>query len=254
MKKITALLIVSAVILSGCGETGKYESKTEQTTEPETAVTTETTALQTETTAETVPETTATTTTAMKIDPIIERDIQDGELVRILDYIPDAEIDLRYSTTNNFTGVVLYDDPEAYICYGTVKKLMKVQEDLKELGYRILIWDAYRSPEAQQKLWEVYPDPNFVADPRNGLTNHSRGGTLDISIVYADGSPVEMPSAFDEFSAKADRNYYDVSEEAGRNATLLEEVMTRNGFHGYIGEWWDYTDNETPALIISEKE
>lgn len=45
----------------------------------------------------------------------------DGKLVRILDYIPDAFVDLRYATSNNFTGIVLYDDPEAYLCYGTVK-------------------------------------------------------------------------------------------------------------------------------------
>lgn len=166
----------------------------------------------------------------------------DGQLVRILDYIPDAEIDLRYATANNFTETIIYDDPEAYLCYGTVKKLSSVQNELKEMGYRILIWDAYRSTEAQWKLWETYPNPTFVANPNNGITSHSRGNTIDISLVYEDGSPVEMPSAFDEFAAIADRDYSDVSETAATHARLLEDVMYRNGFTGYRGEWWDYSD------------
>lgn len=181
----------------------------------------------------------------------------DGKLVRILDYIPDAFIDLRYASTNNFTGIVLYDDPEAYLCYGTVKKLINVQNELKDKGYSILIWDGYRSPEAQQRLWDAYPDPTFVADPRNGLTSHSRGNTIDIAIVHTDGSPVELPSKFDEFSAVADRDYSDVSDAAASNARLLEDVMYNNGFTGYKGEWWDYSDKDIyviePATIV-EKE
>lgn len=166
----------------------------------------------------------------------------DGQLVNILDYIPDAEIDLRYATTNNFTGKVIYDNSEAFLCYGTVRKLILVQKELKDMGYRILIWDAYRSPQAQWKLWETYPDPTYVANPNKGITSHSRGDTVDISLVYEDGSAVEMPSEFDEFTTTADRDYSDVSETAATNARLLEEVMYRNGFSGYRGEWWDYSD------------
>ncbi len=188
-------------------------------------------------------ETNTTTEVVSEIVP------EDGQLVRILDFIPDAEIDLRYATTNNFTGTVIYDDSEAYLCYGTVKKLISVQNELKEMGYRILIWDAYRSTEAQWKLWETYPDPTFVANPNNGITSHSRGNTIDISLVYEDGSPVEMPSAFDEFEAIADRDYSDVSETAAANSRLLEEVMYRHGFTGYWGEWWDYSDTNQYELI-----
>lgn len=190
-----------------------------------------------------------TTTQVESTEPVNEMIPDDGQLVRILDYIPDAEIDLRYATTNNFTGAVIYDDPEAYLCYGTVKKLIQVQNELKEMGYRILIWDAYRSIEAQWKLWETYPDSTFVANPNNGITSHSRGNTIDISLVYEDGSPVEMPSAFDEFAAIADRDYTDVSETAAANSRLLEEVMYRNGFTGYRGEWWDYSDTNRYELI-----
>lgn len=74
-----------------------------------------------------------------------------------------------YATENNFTGVRIYDFTDAYLRYGTVKKLANVQKELKEQGYSLKIWDAYRPFEAQQKLWEVYPDPNYVANPANGM-------------------------------------------------------------------------------------
>lgn len=136
------------------------------------------------------------------------------------------------------------------------KKLINVQNELRDKGYSILIWDAYRSLEAQQRLWEAYPDPTFVADPRNGLTSHSCGNTVDIAIVHSDGSPVELPSKFDEFSAVADRDYTDVSDVAASNARVLEEVMYNNGFTGYKGEWWDYSDVDSyviePANVVNE--
>jgi len=71
---------------------------------------------------------------------------------------------------------------------------------------------------------------------------------IDISLVYEDGSPVDMSSTFDEFTAIADRDYTDVSETAAANSRRFEEVMYRNGFTGYCGEWWDYSDTNRYEL------
>lgn len=251
MKRLLPLFLISSMVLTGCSSAvnDEYDSshnldmESTSTTSTLTNTTNDETTETTEATSTVKQKNTEITTNPTETTEILSEVISDdGQLVRILDYIPDAEIDLRYATTNNFTGTIIYDDPEAYLCYGTVKKLIMVQNELKEMGYRILIWDAYRSIEAQWKLWETYPDPTFVANPNNGITSHSRGNTIDISIVYEDGSPVEMPSAFDEFAAIADRDYSDVSELAANNSRLLEEVMYRNGFTGYRGEWWDYSD------------
>jgi D-alanyl-D-alanine dipeptidase len=254
-KRPMILCAAMITLLAGCGD-----APDEQVIVPEpVTVRTEapTTAAESETEPETEPPTTtAEPTTEPKTEPPTttaaptDRDIPDGELVRILDYIPDAVIDLRYATTNNFTGKVIYDSDEAYLCYATVKKLMKVQEELRERGFRLIIWDPYRPHEAQEKLWEVCPDPTFVADPRNGITSHSRGNTIDLGIVYEDGSEVELPSGFDDFSALADRNYSDVSEEAAKNSQMLEDIMVKNGFYGYWGEWWHYSDVDTYELKI----
>ncbi len=148
-----------------------------------------------------------------------------------------------FETESNFTGVKIYDFTDAYLRYGTVKKLADVQKELKEQGYSLKIWDAYRPFEAQQKLWEVYPDPNYVANPANGMQRHNLGGTVDITMAAADGSVIPMPTEFDDFSLKADRNYSDIEdEEAVKNVMILQNAMENNGFTGYKGEWWDYSD------------
>ncbi len=167
---------------------------------------------------------------------------QNDELVRIIDYIPDIVLDIRYATANNFTGEIIYESADAYLRYGTVKKLISVQNELKGNGYSLLIWDAYRPTEAQWKLWAICPDPSYVSDPNKKYSSHSRGNTVDISIVDAQGNTLTLPSGFDEFGATADRDYSDVSPEAAENAEMLEELMYKYGFSGYSKEWWHYTD------------
>lgn len=206
----------------------------------------------TEMTTELIVETDTETDTVQDTQPATEAEAEeilpepaDGDFVKITDYISDIEVELMYATDNNFTGQRIYDFDEAYLCYGTVKKLAKVQAELKELGFRLKIWDAYRPYEAQVRLWEVYPNPTYVANPSKGATGHCTGRTIDVTLVTQDGKEVVMPTAFDEFSALADRDYSDCDSEAVQNVLVLENVMISNGFTPYKGEWWDYTDSES---------
>ena len=193
-----------------------------------------------------IQETAAQEVTAQEIitqEITTEKEPEDDEYVLVNKYIPDIYVELMYATDNNFTGVRIYDFTDAYLRYGTVKKLANVQKELKEQGYSLKIWDAYRPFEAQQKLWEVYPDPNYVANPANGMKKHNLGGTVDITMVAADGSVISMPTEFDDFSLKADRDYSDIEdEEAVKNVMILQKAMENTGFTGYQGEWWDYSD------------
>lgn len=193
-----------------------------------------------------IQETAAQEVTAQEIitqEITTEKEPEDDEYVLVNKYIPDIYVELMYATDNNFTGVRIYDFTDAYLRYGTVKKLANVQKELKEQGYSLKIWDAYRPFEAQQKLWEVYPDPNYVANPANGMKKHNLGGTVDITMDAADGSVISMPTEFDDFSLKADRDYSDIEdEEAVKNVMILQNAMENNGFTGYQGEWWDYSD------------
>ena len=168
--------------------------------------------------------------------------IRDEAFVKVKDYIPDVIVELKYSTEDNFTGKVIYDFEDAYLRYGTVKKLALVQEELKKRGYIMKIWDAFRPVEAQFKLWEVCPDDTFVANPLTGYSSHSRGNTVDITITTLNGEYIEMPTAFDDFSEQAKRTYMGVSEEGKKNSLFLERLMEKNGFDPYKNEWWHFSD------------
>ena len=170
-------------------------------------------------------------------------------LVSVWEYLPNVNVELKYATADNFTGQVIYDSGNAQLRFGTLQKLQKAQDRLGMEGYRLLIWDAYRPVEAQWKLWELCPDPNFVSDPNRGFSRHSRGNTVDVTLVTLDGEAVEMPSGFDEFSPLADRDYSDVSDVARANAERLEQAMTAAGFRGYDKEWWHYSDTTDYPVV-----
>lgn len=166
------------------------------------------------------------------------------EFVRVVDYIPGIHQELMYATDRNFTGQVIYDFTDAYLRYGTVKKLAVVCDDLAELGLSLKIWDGFRPVSAQFKLWEVCPDPAFVANPEKGFSSHSRGNTVDVTLVDENGAELEMPTGFDDFSAKADRYYSDCPETTADHAILLEILMEKHGFAGYSAEWWHFSDTD----------
>lgn len=190
---------------------------------------------------------TATPTTGESSPPqtITQPEPSGDDFVKVAMYIPDVIIDLRYSTENNFTNQQIYDFSDAWLRYGTVKKLMLVQEELKQNGYGLKIWDGFRPPSAQFKLWDIYPDPTYVSNPNNGFSAHSRGNTVDITLVHTDGTELIMPTGFDDFSKLADRDYSDCSKEAADHAQFLEQLMIKYGFDPYYGEWWHFTDTQS---------
>ncbi len=265
MENRLIILLIALVLLVGCtaSENVSEQSKTAETSEEAFKETSDETSEEAsaEISAETSDETSITDETDDPSESISEEERDDSDescekdeskapvtepndsdLVLISDYIPDIKTDIRYATENNFTGKVIYESDKAYLRYGTVKKLMQVQDELKKMGYQLLIWDAFRPTEAQWKLWEICPDASYVSNPNNGYSSHSRGNTVDITILRSDGSGVEMPSGFDEFTKLADRDYSDVSEEAAQNSKMLEDIMKKHGFSGYINEWWHYSD------------
>ena len=71
---------------------------------------------------------------------------------------------------------------------------------LKEEKMYLKIWDAFRPTYAQFVLWDICPDSIYVANPNEGFSSHSRGNTVDITIVDVNGDELVMPTAFDDCS------------------------------------------------------
>ena len=76
-----------------------------------------------------------------------------GDLIKLLDLDQDFIIDLKYATTDNFTGEKIYNSAECYVNQHTAEILIKARDIFKKDGYRLKIWDAYRPISAQAKFW-----------------------------------------------------------------------------------------------------
>jgi D-alanyl-D-alanine dipeptidase len=164
---------------------------------------------------------------------------QPSDIVDLLSVDPTFALDIRYATANNFTGRVLYPSAKAKLRRVAAESLAAVQRELRTMGLGLKIHDGYRPLAIQWKLWEIVPNPDFVADPRKG-SKHNRGAAVDLTLVDSLGNELQMPTGYDDFTEKASHEYMDLPESAIANRALLLEVMMRHGFLPIKSEWWHY--------------
>lgn len=165
-------------------------------------------------------------------------------------------IDLRYATDNNFTGKKIYSQAVCLINKKTAEKLIAANNEFREMGYKIKIFDAYRPFSAQRILWEAAEDKSFVANPNKGSV-HNRGAAVDITLVDMDGNEVDMPSGYDEFTNRARIDYMDCTQLQKKNRELLASIMVKHGFKRISNEWWHFDDTNAksyPILDVSFEE
>lgn len=148
-------------------------------------------------------------------------------------------IDLAYARPDNVTGKPIYARSRCYLHAAAAALLDRAAELARPHGLRLKIFDAYRPPEAQWVLWNAFPNPEFVADPRLG-SPHSRGVAVDLTLVDAMGRELEMGTPFDGFTQASHHGSLEVSVEAQRNRALLLGLMTAAGWDFYRNEWWHY--------------
>lgn len=166
------------------------------------------------------------------------------DLVDVQKFVPDVVLDIRYATTNNFTGQRLYPFAQCYLRRATAEKLAAAQAELKPLGYGLKIYDGYRPLSVQRKMWEVFPQPGYVADPKKG-SRHNRGAAVDVTLIrLADGGELPMPTPYDDFTRRAHRDFMELPADVIQNRELLERVLTKHGFVGLATEWWHFDDRD----------
>ncbi|MDP8263347.1 MAG: M15 family metallopeptidase [Candidatus Ancaeobacter aquaticus] len=163
------------------------------------------------------------------------------DFVNVQSVIPSIIVDLKYATKDNFTHQVLYATDTCYLRRGTAYKLQEVHYILKKKGFGLKIFDGYRPLYVQKKLWKMFPDLNYVADPAKG-SFHNRGAAVDVTLVTPDGKEVPMGTEFDDFTQKAHLSCTDLPENVINNRILLVRTMIRCGFIPHETEWWHFTD------------
>lgn len=184
-------------------------------------------------------------------DWVYENEKYSNNLVLIPGVYDGFIIDLKYATKDNITKSVLYEKNLAYLQKNTLDKLIQVNEELKVMGYKLKIWDAYRPLSVQKKLWAVLPNSNYIANPFADGSNHNRGTAVDVTLVYKNGDEVEMPTKFDDFSGKSRRGSK-WSSKARANVDLLTEIMEKHGFTSIDSEWWHFDDIDSKKYDVMD--
>ncbi len=176
-----------------------------------------------------------------------------GGIVSIVEITAESygvEIDLRYATERNFTGLPVYTAAHCYLNTDAAAKLARAVELAARFGLRLHIFDALRPAEAQWALWNHTPDPEFLADPQTG-SPHSRGAAVDLSLRNGNGALLDMGTPFDAFTPLSHHTASGIPATAQRNRMLLLGLMTAAGWDFYSKEWWHYqlSDSRRYPLI-----
>lgn len=164
-------------------------------------------------------------------------------------------IDIKYATSDNFTGKPVYrEGAECWLHPEAAAKLKEAVRQAKAQGYTLRIFDAYRPTEAQWALWNHTPDPDFLADPNKG-SPHSRGVAVDLTLCDAQGRDLDMGTPFDAFTPLSHHGNTDIPVPAQKNRHLLLGLMTAAGWDCYLKEWWHYQlFNSRNYQLLSDKD
>jgi D-alanyl-D-alanine dipeptidase len=167
-----------------------------------------------------------------------------ADLVELVKMDPTIHLDVRYATSNNFTGRAVYRQARAFLQRPAAEALVRVGSSLREKGYGLLVFDGYRPWSVTKLFWEITPqdkrERGFVANPAKG-SKHNRGAAVDLSMYeLATGKEVDMPSAYDEFTDRAAPSYTGGTAEQRERRDLLRTEMEKEGFTVDTGEWWHF--------------
>ena len=161
------------------------------------------------------------------------------EFVDIHQMDPSIVLDIRYATSNNFLHRAVYKQARCFLVKEAALKLQEVQNELKQLGLGLKIFDGYRPLRVQKKMWQIMPNPKYVANPAKG-SRHNRGCAVDLTLVDSTGKELNMPTEFDNFTVKAHHNYMKLPARVRLNRWILKTVMEKHGFKSISSEWWHY--------------
>ena len=161
--------------------------------------------------------------------------------------------------------------PECYLREGAFERLTAAAENLPE-GWRFVVWDGWRPPKLQARLFEILEgriakaNPSlspeevrketsvFVALPSTEpmtVSGHCTGGAVDLTIADGKGRYLNMGGLFDDPTERSfSRHYEDLlgknssltgeEREALGNRRLLISLMEEAGFSNYPEEWWHF--------------
>ncbi len=184
---------------------------------------------------------------------VLEAHMKRYGLVNVQDSIPEIFVDLKYSTTDNFTEKDLYGNLYKAMVHPQVVQYLKHARALLKIrrpDLEFVIFDAARPKYIQDSLWVYLKDhPNrnsYVSSPDAG-SMHNYGLAIDISLADSLGKPVDMGCPYDHFGEEAHITNEElllkkrlIKSSALEHRKLLREIMTLAGFSTITSEWWHF--------------
>ena len=195
----------------------------------------------------------------------INNDLEKG-FVYLGDINSSIIVDLRYYSSNNFTGKFVegYNSNKAILTKEAAVALSNAQDDLNKIGYSLILYDAYRPQSAVDFFvkWSsnindtIYKNTYYPNIKKSELfrlgyiaykSGHSRGSTVDVSLVEIESKKeIDMGTIFDYFGVESHTFFNNLSKKQKLNRLLLYEAMSNNGFKNYSKEWWHFTLENEP--------
>jgi zinc D-Ala-D-Ala dipeptidase len=167
--------------------------------------------------------------------PPVSEEARAADLVDVRTVVPDAVIDLRYATSNNFVGVPMYPAGARCLVHGSMAAGLAAAAEALRPDV-LTFWDCYRPHDVQVRMFEAVSDPDWVARPGPYSRSHEAGRSVDVTIAGAD-----MGTDFDEFSSRATAYATEgVGAAAQANRARLRDAMAAGGLTVYSGEWWHF--------------
>jgi D-alanyl-D-alanine dipeptidase len=185
--------------------------------------------------------------------PPLSAEARSAGFVDVRSVVPSALIDLRYATPNNFTGMPLYPaDARCLVHESMAPGLAAAEKALGRQGQVLVFWDCYRPHDVQVKMFNVVPNPAWVAKPGSYARSHEAGRSVDVTMADAQQqcAPArqlggrclaDTGTDFDDFSPRALAFATDgISADQQANRARLRDAMSAGGLSVYSGEWWHF--------------
>lgn len=208
-----------------------------------------------------------------------------SDFVMLAEAVPDAILEIRYYSTYNFVGQRIdgYEEPTAMLTRQAADSLRVVSDEVKQMGYRLKIYDAYRPQKAvdhfvrwakdiPDTLMKHYFYPDLTKDvlfPQEYIaekSGHTRGSTVDLTLFDMETEKeLDMGGTFDWFGPESHPDFCGNPETGeftgdnskspvGRTITpqqfanrmILRRVMLKHGFKPVDTEWWHFTLKDEP--------
>ncbi|GAB88193.1 M15 family metallopeptidase [Gordonia rhizosphera] len=174
-------------------------------------------------------------------------------LIDVRSAVPDALIDLRYATSDNFVGEALYPADARCLVHESMRAgLATAARALRRSNEVLVFWDCYRPHSVQQKMFDKVSNPAWVAAPGPYSRSHEAGRSVDVTVAarlpecpkprrIADRCLLDMGTDFDSFTPAATAYATaGVPVAAQRARARLRNAMAAGGLAVYSGEWWHF--------------